>query len=178
MGTDKAQLPHPAGGSLLQHTCRLALAAGLDTVCLSRPGQGHGIHLAAAEDLHSVTSLEETGPWEGPLSALAKLMGWYPHRHLILLACDLPNLDPAVLKALATPLSAGGLRVSTDGHQPQPLLASYSPELRNGLQQALAMGCRSFRDWLPRPEVEWLPVPSATLLNLNHPRDLQRWVSQ
>lgn len=175
MGTDKAQLPHPAGGSLLQHTCRLTLAAGLATVCLSRPGQGHRRHLAAAADLQPVVSLEETRPWEGPLLALAKLMGRYPGRTLVLLACDLPNLQQADLQALAAPLPPGGCRVSTDGQQQQPLLASYSPQLAHGLQRTTARGHRSFRHWLPQLPVEWLQVSSATLLNLNHPHDLEPW---
>lgn len=175
MGTDKAQLPHPAGGSLLQRSCRLALAAGLGTVCLSRPSQEHGSHLAAAADLRDVVRLEEPGPWEGPLLALARLMGRYPHRTIVLLACDLPNIHAAVLKALAAPLPPGRCRVSTDGQQQQPLLASYSPELAHGLQHTVARGVRSFRHWLPQLPVELLQVPSATLLNLNHPRDLDSW---
>ena len=153
MGTDKAQLPHPAGGSLLQHTCRLNLAAGLATVCFSRPDQGHRCHLATAADLQTVVSLEETGPWEGPLLALAKLMGRYPGRTIVLLACDLPNLQRDVLQALAAPLPPGGCRVSNDGQQ-QPLLASYSPQLADGLQRTVARGVRSFRHWLPQLPLE------------------------
>jgi len=170
MGRDKALLPHPQGGSLLQHTCALTLATGLETVCLSRPHQGHRQHLATA--LEQVTVLEEQPPWEGPLLALAKLMTTYPDRPMLLLACDLPNLTPPLLNALAAPLSPRRARLATDGRRQQPLLASYGVDLATTLHQAVAAGVRSFRQWLPGLNVEWLRVPSPALVNLNRPQDL------
>ncbi|MXW39798.1 MAG: molybdenum cofactor guanylyltransferase [Synechococcus sp. SB0668_bin_15] len=172
MGRDKALLPHPHGGSLLQHTCALALATGLETVCLSRPHQGHRQHLATAAVLRQVTVLEEQPPWEGPLLALAKLMTACPGRSMVLLACDLPNLSPPLLSALAAPLPPRHVRLTTDGGQQQPLLAAYGADLAATLHQAVAAGVRSFRRWLPSLQVEWLRVPSTALVNLNHPQDL------
>ena len=176
MGRDKALLPHPHGGSLLQHTCALALATGLETVCLSRPHQGHRQHLATAAgrapELGQVTVLEEQPPWEGPLLALAKLMTTYPGCPMVLLACDLPNLSPPLLKALAAPLPPRHARLTTDGAQQQPLLASYGSDLAGTLHQAVAAGVRSFRQWLPGLQVEWLRVSSTALVNLNRPQDL------
>lgn len=172
MGRDKALLPHPHGGSLLQHTCALALATGLETICLSRPQQGHRQHLATAPALRQVTVLEEQPPWEGPLLALAKLMTTYPGCPMLLLACDLPNLSPPLLNALAAPLPPRHARLTTDGAQQQPLLASYGSDLAGTLHQAVAAGVRSFRQWLPGLQVEWLRVSSTALVNLNHPQDL------
>lgn len=172
MGRDKALLPHPHGGSLLQHTCALTLATGLETVCLSRPHQGHRQHLATATALRQVTVLEEPPPWEGPLLALAKLMTSYPHRPMLLLACDLPNLTPPLLDTLAAPLPPRQARLATDGSRQQPLLASYGADLAATLHQAVAAGVRSFRQWLPGLNVEWLQVPSPALVNLNCPQDL------
>ena len=172
MGQDKALLPHPHGGSLLQHTCTVALATELETVCLSRPGQGHRQHLAAAPALRQATVLEEQPPWEGPLLALAKLMTLYPGRPMLLLACDLPHVTSTVLQALAAPLPPRHGRLTTDGTQQQPLLASYGADLAAHLHQAVAVGVRSFRQWLPGLAVEWLRVPSTTLVNLNAPQDL------
>ena len=172
MGRDKALLPHPHGGSLLQHTCALALATGLETVCLSRADQGHRHHLATAPALGPVRVLEEQPPWEGPLLALAKLMTTYPDRPMLLLACDLPNLSPPLLNALAAPLPPRHARLTTDGAQQQPLLASYGSDLAATLHQAVAAGVRSFREWLPGLQVEWLRVSSTALVNLNRPQDL------
>lgn len=172
MGRDKALLLHPQGGSLLQHTCALALATGLETICLSRPDQGYHQHLATAPALRPVTVLQECPPWEGPLLALAKLMTAYPGRPMLLLACDLPNLTPPLINALAAPLPPHHARLTTDGQQQQPLLASYGPDLATILHQAVAGGVRSFRQWLPSLQVEWLRVPSTALVNLNHPQDL------
>ena len=172
MGRDKALLPHPHGGSLLQHTCTLALATGLEIICLSRPEQGHRQHLATAPALRRVVVLEEHPPWEGPLLALAKLMTIYPGRPLLLLACDLPNLTSPLLNAIAAPLPPRHARLTTDGTQQQPLLASYGADLAAALHQAVAAGVRSFRQWLPGLQVEWLRVPSTALVNLNHPQDL------
>ena len=172
MGRDKALLPHPHGGSLLQHTCALALATGLETICLSRPQQGHRQHLATAPALRQVAVLEEHPPWEGPLLALAKLMTTYPGCPMLVLACDLPNLSLPLLNALAAPLPPRHARLTTDGAQQQPLLASYGSDLAGTLHQAVAAGVRSFRQWLPGLQVEWLRVSSTALVNLNHPQDL------
>ncbi len=172
MGRDKALLPHPCGGSLLQHTCALALATGLETICLSRPDQGHRQHLATVPALRQVTVLEECPPWEGPLLALAKLMTTYPGHPMLLLACDLPNLTPPLLNAIAAPLPPHHARLATDGEQQQPLLASYGADLAAALHQAVAAGVRSFREWLPGLPVEWLRVSSTALVNLNRLQDL------
>ena len=172
MGRDKALLPHPRGVSLLQHTCASALATGLETVCLSRPGQGHRQHLATAPALGPVIVLEEEPPWEGPLLALAKLMTLRPGCPMVLLACDLPNLGSPLLQALAAPLPPHHARLTTDGAQQQPLLATYGADLAAPLHRAVAGGTRSFRQWLPSLQVEWLRVPSTTLVNLNRPQDL------
>ena len=172
MGRDKALLPHPHGGSLLQHTCTVAMASGLETVCLGRPEQGHRQHLATTPALLRVTILEEQPPREGPLLALAKLMATYPGRPVLLLACDLPNLTPPLLNALAAPLSPHHGRLTTDGTQQQPLLANYGSGVATTLHQAVAAGVRSFRHWLPTLHVEWLRVSSIALVNLNHPQDL------
>ena len=172
MGRDKALLPHPHGGSLLQHTCTVAVASGLQTVCMSRPHQDYRQHLATATALRQVAILEEHPPWEGPLLALAKLMAIYPSRPLLLLACDLPNITPSMLKGLAAPLPPRHVRLTTDGKQQQPLLATYGSDLAVNLHQAVAVGVRSFRQWLPSLHVELLQVPSIALVNLNYPQDL------
>jgi len=172
MGRDKALLPHRHGGSLLQHACALALTTGLETVCLSSPGHGHRQHLATTPALRQVTVLEEQPPLEGPLLALGKLMTTYPGRPILLLACDLPNLTPPLLTTLATPLPPRRVRLATDGIRQQPLLASYGSGLAANLHQAVAAGVRSFRQWLPGLQVEWLRVPSTALVNLNNPQDL------
>ncbi|SAY38303.1 molybdenum cofactor guanylyltransferase [Candidatus Synechococcus spongiarum] len=172
MGRDKALLPHPHGGSLLQHACAMALATGLETICLSRPHQGHRQHLATAPALRQVAVLEEQPPWEGPLLALAKLTTTCPDRPMVLLACDLPHLSVPLLKALAAPMPPRHARLTTDGAQQQPLLATYGADLAVTLHQAVAAGVRSFRQWLPSLQVEWLRVPSTALVNLNHPQDL------
>lgn len=176
MGRDKALLPHPHGGSLLQNACVLTLATGLETVCLSRPHQGHRQHLATvagtSPELRQVTVLEEQPPWEGPLLALAKLMTICPGRPMVLLACDLPHLSSPLLNALAAPLPPRHARLTTDGAQQQPLLATYGADLAATLHRAVATGVRSFRQWLPGLQVEWLRVPSAALVNLNRPQDL------
>jgi len=172
MGQDKALLPHPHGGSFLHHACTVAMATGLETICLSRPGQGHGQHLAAVPPLQPVAVIEELPPWEGPMLALAKLMGLYPGRSFLLLACDLPHITPPLLRALAAPLPPHHVRLTTDGQQQQPLLANYGSALATTLHQAVAAGVRSFRQWLPSLPVDWLQVPSTTLVNVNCPQDL------
>ena len=149
MGRDKALLPHPCGGSLLQHTCALALATGLETICLSRPDQGHRQHLATVPALRQVTVLEECPPWEGPLLALAKLMTTYPGHPMLLLACDLPNLTPPLLTPLL-PRCHPTMRASQRmGSNSSPCWPAMAPIWRPLSTRRWRLACAAFVNGCP-----------------------------
>ncbi|MGH9034352.1 MAG: molybdenum cofactor guanylyltransferase, partial [Acidimicrobiia bacterium] len=85
---------------------------------------------------------------------------------VLLLAVDMPNVEPPLLRLLAgRPGPATAVPVA-DG-QPQPLCARYSPDALAAVPGLLAAGERSLRALLTAVEVgwveqaEWEPVAGA-----------------
>lgn len=122
--------------------------------------------------------LEENLPGKGPLVALAQGMAQLESDWVWLLACDLPQLDAAILRGWIDRLPS--LSASTLACVPQqprgwePLCGFYRREARSPLDEFLATGGRSFQQWLPRIEVAPIPVgePEARMLhNCNTPED-------
>ncbi|MCP9784914.1 molybdenum cofactor guanylyltransferase [Cyanobium sp. N5-Cardenillas] len=182
MGTDKALLPHPAGGTWLEfHLAQLA-ALPLPITLVSH----HQAHQALARPLRDglgqpITVLEEPPPREGPLLALERLMALYPDQDLLLCPVDMPWLEAAALDALlaATAGHAGAAQTPTaihlahDGRRLQPLLGVYPahPGRRQRLRAFTAAGGRRLQDWLAGEAVVAVPLPPAGLRNANRPDD-------
>lgn len=174
MGRDKALLPHPDGGSWLEHSLRLLAQLGAPISLLSR----HRPHLkqaaALAPDLAvSLEALEEPAPWEGPLRALDRLMERYPGERLLLCPVDMPWLDLSSLWQLLEQADGAPQRihVAHDGGRRQPLLGVYPADQpqRASLQAHLARGHRSLQGWLEAVGVQEVPLAAAPLRNANDP---------
>ena len=174
MGRDKALIPHPRGGTLLGHLCRVATSTGLPVVTYSRLEQRLQDHTAT--ELAAIPQLQwllEMPPCGGPLLALARLQRHFPAEALLLLACDLPRLTTTLLlRLLAEPLPRRAVRLYRDAHRWHPLVGAYGPDLQPDLEAALARGVRSFKSWLPGVAVEWLQAEPQWLMNCNSPVDL------
>ena len=99
---------------------------------------------------------------------------------VLLLACDLPNLNPTVIQrwynclalcpdstiALLPPHATKGWH---------PLCGFYHRRCFPSLEQFISQGGRSFQKWLATEEVRSLPVEDPSLLfNCNTPDDLKR----
>lgn len=186
MGTDKALLPHPAGGTWLEFSLGRLAALPLPITLISQ----HRAHLALARPLRDglglpITLLEEPSPREGPLLALERLMAHHPGQGLLLCPVDMPWLEAAALEALlgaaaiaaaATPaaLSApAAIHLAHDGRRLQPLLGVYpaDPGLCQRLGAFTAAGGRRLQDWLAGEAVVPVPLPAAGLRNANTPGD-------
>lgn len=186
MGTDKALLPHPAGGTWLEFSLARLAALPLPITLVSH----HQAHQALARPLrdglgHPISVLEELPPREGPLLALDRLMAHHPGQGLLLCPVDMPWLEAAALEALlgaaVIPAAAcasaaaapAAIHLAHDGLRLQPLLGVYpaDPGLRRRLRAFTAAGGRRLQDWLAGEAVVPVPLPPAGLRNANRPDD-------
>lgn len=178
MGTDKALLPHPAGGTWLEFSLARLAALPLPITLVSH----HRAHQALARHLrdglgHPISLLAEPPPREGPLLALERLMAHHPGQGLLLCPVDMPWLEAAALEALleATAAAPGPapIHLAHDGRRLQPLLGVYPAHAarRQRLRDFTAAGGRRLQDWLAEEAVVPVPLPPAGLRNANRPDD-------
>ncbi|MFZ9850559.1 MAG: molybdenum cofactor guanylyltransferase, partial [Vulcanococcus sp.] len=177
MGRDKALLPHPAGGTWLEHTLRQLAVLEVPISLLSR----HPEHRTRARELAlaQLDCLDEPPPWEGPLLALQRLMAHHPEQRLLLCPVDLPHLKAPVLlqlQALATAEPAA-LHLAHDGERLQPLLGVYPSDLarRTSLSAAVDAGERRLQSWLAGQPCRIHRLDPLALRNINRPEDLPPW---
>jgi molybdopterin-guanine dinucleotide biosynthesis protein A len=155
----------------------LLIEAGCDQVILSLrhdqdipSGFGDGLVPAVIRD--------PKGGSEGPLIGILSAMQRFPDADWLVLACDLPRLDPATLNHLLSSRIAGetflSYRSEFDG-LPEPLCALYATGAMAILQQAQVDGIRCPRKVLIRNDCRLLdPVSPRALDNANTPED---WAS-
>ena len=174
MGTDKALLPHPAGGTWLEFSLARLAALPLPITLLSH----HRAHHDLARPLRDgqgqpITVLEEPPPREGPLLALDRLMAHHPGEGLLLCPVDMPWLEVAALEALVGAAAPAAIHLAHDGRRLQPLLGVYPahPGLRERLHAFTAAGGRRLQDWLAGEVVVPVALPPAGLRNANTPDD-------
>jgi molybdopterin-guanine dinucleotide biosynthesis protein A len=124
-------------------------------------------------------------PGAGPLAGLASGLAAMRYERALVLACDLPLLQPALLRALLDlPGSPAALVPTHQGAdqapQPEPLLAVYRRSCLPYARACLADGQRSMRALLDRVPTrylspdEWRPYDpdGRSFYNLNRPADL------
>ena len=181
MGSDKALLSHPEGGSWLERTLRLLAQLDAPITLLSR----HGAHLELAEVLAlelapgaPMTALAEPPPWEGPLLALHRLMEHHPDERLLLCPVDMPDLSLAALQALLVCAATGSptrLQLAHDGERLQPLLGLYpsSAPIRAHLAAAVERGERRLQSWLGELPCQAVPLDPRAIRNVNRPEPSQ-----
>jgi molybdopterin-guanine dinucleotide biosynthesis protein A len=173
MGRDKALLPHPQGGTWLEHSLQQLACLGTPLTLLSR----WPVHIARAEAMATEfnTSLEawlEPPPHEGPLLALHRLMERYPDQRLLLAPVDMPGLEQHTLIALQQAAGCGRapIHLAHDGERSQPLLGIYASAAaqRQSLAQAIACGERRLQRWLVTQHCTQVPLNAAAIRNVNH----------
>jgi molybdopterin-guanine dinucleotide biosynthesis protein A len=185
MGQDKRRLRlwGAAGPTLLEHIVTLAGAVCPEViVVLNDPEAWPALPARLVIDAY---------PGTGPLGGLATGLAALVASQALLLACDLPLLQPALLRALvATPLIEDALvprRLATEGGSAndltaEPLLAVYHqsclPTLttvlaRDERRMGAALSCLAVRYLDPSWWMRFDP-DGQSFLNLNRPEDLTR----
>jgi len=183
MGSDKALL-EINGETLLSRTIRIALQVA-DSIYIVARSQQQYQHLTTnyQESIHLVLDQKFDGAlvgfWQG-LNAIADS----PPDWILLLACDLPNLQSDILQTWVSQLDDLPKTViaylprhmeddSNQSHkQWEPLCGFYRWQCQDSLAKFIEKGARSFQKWLDTQEVVEIPhVPSAMLFNCNTPYD-------
>ena len=119
--------------------------------------------------------LPDRFPGEGPLAGIEAVLRSSPADWNLIVACDMPQLDAALLEAL---FSAGGdCNVATheDGRI-EPLCAVYHRRCHPAILAAFEAGVRGVRHVLPQLALRYVRVDaSRPIPNLNTPEDVARY---
>ncbi len=173
MGTDKALLPWN-GTPLLQRVCNTAVNC-CSAVFVLTPWPERYQSLVAA----SVQLVQERDPHQGPLVALQQGFSFVSSPWILLLACDMPSLDPRILEDWIEKLQhlPNSILAQAPHHENrwEPLCGFYSQHSQPQLQNYIAQGSDSFQGWLQQMPVQKLAVNDAIALmlrNCNTPEDM------
>jgi molybdenum cofactor guanylyltransferase len=175
MGTDKALLPWQ-GIPLIQRVVEVAQEC-CAAVCIVTPWPERYRHLVP-NSIH--WCLEAPGN-TGPLVALSKGFETVQTPWVLLLACDMPQLDPKVLSDWIAQLPTQDSNSTAVAYVPyyqsrwEPLCGLYRVGGLPTLKAFIAEGGRSFQTWLSRIETVPIEVNDAIismLYNCNTPEDL------
>ncbi len=166
MGRDKALLPHPAGGSLLEYAIALAAGAASRAVLLSGDGRRY--------PEFGVQELADATPGTGPLGALVAGLRAAGGAALLLLPADLPYLDAAALGTLIAAHGAGKapLTVASEAGRLCPLPSIWDPACLDAAEAALAAGRLALHALIGDLPHQAIDLPAAALRNWNRPEDL------
>lgn len=171
MGTDKALLA-VNGKTLLQNTCETAQACGAEPILIVTPWQQRYAALKLPEQCEFI---DEISP-KSPLSGFALGLSWLKTEWVLLLACDLPNLQSQTIKTWYQQLRY--LPLEAIAYLPkqvkgwEPLCGFYRSSCLESLQRHLQAGEHSWQSWLDRSPVMEIPnVDGEMLFNCNMPTD-------
>ncbi len=117
-------------------------------------------------------------PGNGPLEGLASGLEALGSR-VLLTACDMPFLNPTLLRLLSEQADDAEAIVPCSPRGPEPLLAVYSPRVLPALRAFLAAGNRSAMQFLgqiptrmiPFDQIRRVDPEGASFRNLNRPED-------
>lgn len=187
MGRDKAALPHPAGGTFLEHAIHRLLALGCPVIVSGTPALP-----AAIIEQPSVTALpdplvagkEYAGPVTGLVAALryAAAVGAIG---ILVTPVDMPCLNSEDLESMRAAFaewiakdSAKGeaaysqpLIGTFDGLHREPLVAIYTIAMLAPFQQLAAGSDRSLNRWLGTQPHRLHRLPTVAAPNVNTPAE-------
>lgn len=153
MGQPKALLTAPGGGTLLAHTVRRLSPLFSSTLIITNDAQ-----IRAASIVPNIKWLSDdyanSGPLAGVATALAHVDSW-----VCVVACDLPLIEPALVRALCATVDPKWDAVVPVVHgRVQPLLALYHPRCLSAAHDALNAGRLSVANWLHSIAARYLPA--------------------
>jgi molybdopterin-guanine dinucleotide biosynthesis protein A len=181
LGRDKAS-EVLAGRTLLQRAVDACAGVASRYVVVRARGQA----LPALEASAPVESVEdaypETGPLGGIYTGLTALAGAAEAGPALVLACDLPLLQPSLLKGLLRLAPGHDAVAPVRDRLPEPLCAVYSVRCAEAAKRQLDAGAYRVAGLLEAvdaryvPEGEWRPwdAEGLSFLNVNREDDLAR----
>jgi len=167
MGSDKARLPHPSGGTLLERAAALAASCCEEIVLLS--GERRYPELGLRE-------LADAEPDCGPLGGLVAAMCHTHTEGVLLFAVDMAGLETEHLVNLIAAFRSGRGEpvVARGASRRHPTLSVWAPESLQVLQSALEKGQLALHPLLDELGAREVELPDAALINWNRPEDLER----
>jgi molybdopterin-guanine dinucleotide biosynthesis protein A len=187
MGRDKALIPLQ-GVPLLQQVCEVALNCTSEVYVVTFwPDRYRDILPNGCRLIQEVSLPGETES-HGPLVGFAQGLAQVETDWVLLLACDLPQLQVKVLQDWAAGLEKTGndaiaqsaptkeiARLPRQAKGWEPLCGFYRRQCLPMLTEFIQSGGRSFQRWLAEHPVQELPVTDTQLFfNCNTPADLER----
>lgn len=172
MGSDKALLPIN-GVPMLRLVCDRALSV-CDRIYVVTPWQERYQQLLPA-NCQFVCEVQPMGEANAPILGFAQGLARVNTDWVLLLACDLPQLQVEVLldwvKQLDNCTAIALLPRHAKGWE--PLCGFYRRDCLSTLIGFINTGGRSFQSWLKQQPVQALPATNAQMLfNCNTPDDL------
>ena len=174
MGQDKATLP--AGDrTLIEHLARRLGPVVDETIIAGGPMQA---------SLENVRVVADQRPGLGPLAGMLAGLTAATHRHVWVVGCDLPDVEPALgglLRALAGDFEAV---VPRPTQEPEGVCALYVRDLALRISDLLESGERSIKSLLDRSAVRYLTSDELrsvdpelrSFRNINTPADYEDWL--
>lgn len=184
MGQPKALIELPTGETMIEHVVHVARQVADEVVVLGR-------EIRLPESLGELTVLDDAMPNGGPLAGLCALLRHARERWALLLACDMPYIESAVIAKLLDhadlDADAVAFERSEHGGSYHACCGLYHPRIvrsaagcDNGEAPALQVlfdGDASLNTLLRRLRVRALKPTleeSRQLCNINTPEDLAR----
>lgn len=181
MGQDKALLAVD-GIPLLLQVCQVAQQC-VEQVYVVTPWVERYQDILTANPsiqfIQETPSIEET-PTHGPLVGFLQALTQLQTDWVLLLACDLPNLQVEILQHWvaqlpSVPDSITALLTRNPQGWWEPLCGFYRTNCRSSLETFVQNGGRSFQQWLASQSIQPLTLTDPQmLLNCNTPEDLQK----
>ncbi len=149
-----------AGRPLISYPVEALAQAGITAVVVAKAGSplpqlGVELVIEPDEPLH-------------PLAGVGAALRHAGTHGALVLPCDAPFVSPMLLRVLASATSTTAVRA---GGRIHPLIAFYSPDSRERLEQAVAAG-DSATAALESLEPEWIEANERETFNVNTPEDL------
>lgn len=180
MGRDKA-LISIGGVPLLSRICQVARQCS-DRVFVVTPWIERYQPILQEIGPGSIQFIPEapSSPSPGPLVGFGQGLAQIESDWVLLLACDLPQLQVKVLQQwIALLPQVSSTTVALLPRHPEgwwePLCGFYRSQCRLALEAFIQQGGRSFQQWLADQSVQALPLTEPNLLfNCNTPEDLKQ----
>lgn len=183
MGQNKALLPVPgkASQTFVEHLAFLLSQTCAEVLLVARDEKS-GRAYTALPNSSLWRLVYDQVPGQGPLMGLYSGLQATSSSHALLLAVDLPYIQPALLNWLSTfPLTDEPLLPRVQGI-PQVLLARYPRSLLPGIDRCLRRGRRDLRAlleecsprFLEEEELRRVDPELRSFRNINTPEDLYR----
>jgi molybdenum cofactor guanylyltransferase len=178
MGKDKAWLPLPGqeGTTFIEHLASILTALCSETFLVARD-EAHAANYTA---LAGVRVLSDKIPAYGPLMGLYSGLSATRTPHALVVAVDMPFVQPALLSFLLNQAASRSLLVPVVNHTPQVLLAVYPRAVLPLIENRLQEGRRDLRSLLEVAPVRYIDEAQLrqvdpelrSFINVNTPAEL------